>query len=298
MENSKKKFISVLTPAYNRAYKLPELYGSLLQQSEDFSWVIIDDGSTDNTEFIVQSFIKENKIDIVYVKKRNGGKHTAINEGIKLCNSELTIIVDSDDRLLPNGLSDIRKYYLKYQNCSNVGCWTFLRCGKNGDIRITVDKDEFLDNYIRYRIKGNRPGDMAEVFLTEVLKKNPFPEFPGERFLSEDVVWIEIGKKYDSVYINKPIYECEYLEDGLTSNDKIVKFKSPYGSMLRGKQLMYFKCGMVQNIKGAIIYDCYRREIVDGKLPEELVLTKYQELLTFLLKPLGKVYNRKWKKYD
>ena len=75
---------------------------------------------------------------------------------------------------------------------------------------------------------------MAEVFRTEVLKKFPFPQFKGERFLSEDIVWIEIGLKYDCVFINQPVYQCEYLEDGLTANDKKMKFASP-GFMMRGK---------------------------------------------------------------
>ena len=137
---------------------------------------------------------------------------------------------------------------------------------------------------------------MAEVFVTKVLKDYPFPEFAEERFLSEDTIWIEIAKKYDSVYFNKAIYQCEYLEDGITVNDKPAKFKSPIGSMFRGKQLMYVKCGLKVNIKGAIIYNCYKRE-VKGEIPSIVKpSTLMEKVLVFVTKPLGYVYNLKWKK--
>lgn len=140
----------------------------------------------------------------------------------------------------------------------------FLKSNPDGNPVVGLEKEEFVTNYIGYRIKGNRPGDMAEVFRTDVLKAYPFPEYSGEKFLSEDVVWIEIGKKYNCVFVNKSIYQCEYLDCGLTANDKSLKFASPKGSMMRGKQLMSKECGIKANIKGAIIYDCYKKSLRGG----------------------------------
>lgn len=287
--------VTIITPTYNRADKLPHLYESLKKQTnQNFEWLVIDDGSTDNTAQVVDGFSKDSNFEISYFAKNNGGKHTALNIGIKEIKTELTIIVDSDDSLLPDAVEEITQIHNRYKENSNIATYTFLRCYSNGKPIISLETEELVANYISYRIKGNRPGDMAEVFKTDVLKANPFPEFLGERFLSEDVVWIEIGKKYDSVFINKPIYECEYLEGGLTANDKLVKFASPLGSMLRGKQLMSKECGLKQNIKGAIIFNCYNSQNCTG---EGVRCERFREhLLVAITKPLGLLYRRKWSK--
>ena len=135
---------------------------------------------------------------------------------------------------------------------------------------------------------------MAEVYYTHALKEFPFPEFEGEKFLSEDVVWIQIGEKYRYVFINRAIYQCEYLEGGLTDSDKKVKFASPLGSMMRGKMLMKSVCGLKANIKGAIIYNCYK---IENKMviPKSLYLTSlYEKFLVFVTYPMGVVFHKKW----
>lgn len=292
------KVITVLTPTYNRADLLSVAYKSLIiQNNMNFVWMIIDDGSFDNTEEVVRGFQKENKIEILYYKKENGGKHTALNFGIERINTELTIILDSDDRLLPNAIDSIVYFREKYtRNENNICGYTFLRCHSDGKPIVGLDKDEFVANYVDYRIKHNRPGDMAEVFYTNILKEFPFPIFENEKFISEDVVWIQIGLKYNVVYINKAIYLCDYLEGGLTDTDKRVKFKSPLGSMFRGKMLMRKECGFKVNIKGAIIYNCYKN-LAKKSVPNNLKLKSIREnLLVISTKILGYIYYRKWGK--
>ena len=252
------KLITVLTPTYNRGYKIRDLYDSLIKQtSKNFKWMIIDDGSTDDTKYICKEFIEEEKIDISYHCKVNGGKHTALNVGIEKIDTELTIIVDSDDWLLSDAIDTIEDIHQKYTGNDELSGYAFLRCKEDGKVIVNNQRNEFVANYIKYRIKGNLPGDMAEVFKTDIIKKFPFPEFKDERFLSEDVVWIKMGLEYNFLFTNLPIYVCEYLKDGLTSNDKPMKFKSPKGSVLRGKMLMIPECGLKWNVKGAIIYNCY-----------------------------------------
>jgi hypothetical protein len=131
--------------------------------------------------------------------------------------------------------------------------------------------------------------------VSDVLKKNPFPVFQGERFLSEDVCWIAIGIKYNFVFINKPIYVYDYLEGGLTDTDKKIKFRSPQGSMMRGKMLMKKRCGIRQNIKGAIIYNCYRIE-VKNVMSDRLTLDSlYEKFLVAMTLLPGRYYNKKWR---
>jgi glycosyltransferase involved in cell wall biosynthesis len=291
--------VTILTAAYNRAHTLPKLYDSLLNQtSNNFEWLIVDDGSKDETELLIQKYIEEKRIDIKYIKKENGGKHTAINTGVAHVSNEMTFIVDSDDYLSNDAVETIIEYYTKYKENKNLCGFSFLRANPTTKSVIgqKYKEDEFVENYIHCRINRNTQGDKAEVYYTEVLKKYPFPVYDKEIFLSEDVVWIEMAKTYDTLYVNKSIYFCEYLEEGLTKTDKKIKFNSPLGSMHRGKQMMYKKINFKTRIKGAIIYNCYKKEI-KGKIPQELKLNnKIEKLLTFITKPLGYIYNKKWKK--
>lgn len=290
------KLVTVLTPSYNRGKNLKDLFESLQKQSSyNFIWMVVDDGSKDETETLVKSYIEKANFELVYIKKNNGGKHTALNEGIKKINTTLTFIVDSDDTLLPNAISTIEDYFDKYKDNADIGVFSFLRCKKDGTPIVKAPQDEFVGSYIQTRIVENLPGDMAEVYFTHTLKEFPFPEFPNERFLSEDIVWIQIGEKYKYVFVNKPIYQCEYLEGGLTDSDKSMKFASPLGSMMRGKMLMKKVCGLKVNFKGAIIYNCYKTD-VNEMIPEILELQGiYEKFLAFITYPLGKVFYRKWR---
>lgn len=294
MEND--KIVTVLTPCYNRAELLGKLYKSLLNQEiKNFVWLIIDDGSYDNTEEVVTSFQCES-IPINYYKKENGGKHTAINYAMRYIKTPLTIIVDSDDQLLSCATKKIETYYLKYRNQEEQLCsLSFLRCYRDGNPILSMDKDEFISDYPTCRVKENRPGDMAEVYFTDRLKKYKFPEVSNEKFLSEDVVWIRMGIDYKTVYINQIIYQGEYLEGGLTDNDKKLKFNSPIGSMYRGIALMHRECGFKANIKGAIIFSCYR--IVAKKLYKNLVNENLPKgnILTAVMSPLGAVFYLVWR---
>lgn len=101
---------TIFTPTYNRAYILPKLYQSLLRQSnKDFEWLVIDDGSTDNTETLVQKYINENKIPIRYYLQKNQGKHIAINKALNLANGEYIVTVDSDDYIVDNHIEICKK---------------------------------------------------------------------------------------------------------------------------------------------------------------------------------------------
>lgn len=284
--------VTILTPTYNRAELLYKLYNSLCQQNcKDFEWLVIDDGSIDDTKAVVNDFIAHAPFTVRFIRKANGGKHTAVNCGVKYVETELVMIVDSDDWLLPDAVAHIKSAYNQYQQ-ENIGTFTFLRQYPDGTAIVSINKRQIVANYIAFRIRGRRFGDMAEVFKTDILKKYPFPEFEGERFISEDVAWIEMAKKYDSVYFDQKSYVCEYLPDGLTVNDKEMKFSSPLGSMMRGKQLMYKKCGLIANIKGAIIYNCYKTKITC--IPDILKLDRRECFLQIITYPLGKLFYKKW----
>ena len=288
--------VTILTPTYNRGANLEALFASLkAQTSRNFVWLVVDDGSTDDTRQRVDAFRQQADFVMQYLYKPNGGKHTALNTGISAIDTELTFIVDSDDTLYPNAVETIERYYEKYRQVPGVGVWSFLRCNTRHGILVQMPQEETVGSYVSERIKTPRPGDMAEVFRTEALRAFPFPVFAGERFLSEDVVWIPLGLQYQTVFINRPIYAFEYLEDGLTCNDKRHKFASPLGSMLRGKMLMKKQCGWKANLKGAIIYNCFKREVC-GEIPACVRCKGVRErLLVVLTSPFGGLFYRKWK---
>ncbi|HDF2364661.1 TPA: glycosyltransferase family 2 protein [Morganella morganii] len=206
--------ISIVTPIYNRAHLIKKLYHSLLQQQKyNFEWIIIDDGSTDNLDELIYSFQKKSPFEIVYQKKTNGGKHTAINESVKLSSTDWIFIVDSDDIITPTATEIIEHNLLKIHDPKCCGL-IFLKKNTQGDLCGNLLAKEKINNIEL----ANTIGDKAIVLNKTLLLENPFPVFKNEKFLTEAYVW---NKALDYKYllsINEVIYICEYLDDGLTNN--------------------------------------------------------------------------------
>ncbi len=264
------EYITILTPAYNREERMEKLYCSLKEQTlKVFQWLIIDDGSEDNTAQTVKIWQEEGKIPIEYIYKENGGKHTALNLGISLIESELTFIVDSDDYLPSDAISIIMDYHNKYserKNKDRLCGYSFLRYYSDGKVNTAYfPEDEKVDSYLQVRINGGIGGDKAEVFYTEALKKFPFPVFRGEKFLPEDLVWMQMSEEYNMVHINQCVYYCDYLEGGLTRTGRKMKIRSPKGMCLRSKIYLDNKDVRLKvKIKMMILYIIYGHEAGEG----------------------------------
>jgi glycosyltransferase involved in cell wall biosynthesis len=289
-------FLTVITPTYNRADLLTRCYESLVRQkNKNFEWLIVDDGSTDNTRTMVVNFKKEKKIPIRYIYKENGGKHTALNRGVKEIQSELTLILDSDDYLMDDAVETIANYYSKYKNQNNICAFTFLKIHPNGkSLSKKLPQDEFVEGYIECRINRHIGGDMAEVFYTHCLREFPFPEFKNEKFISEDVVWIKMSLKYKMVFISKPIYYADYLEGGLTFSGRPMKIKSPLGAMERAKMLMLKQCALSCRIKGILLYVSYGK--FANKKFHEMLCDCGHPFLFLLFSPFGYLLYFLWKR--
>lgn len=240
MVNKNSVYITIFTPTFNRAYILERLYNSLKKQiNYSFEWLIVDDGSTDNTQELVANWLKEDLLfPICYYKKENGGKHRAINFALKRARGDLFFIVDSDDYLAETAVETIIQTYntlplkaiKKYVGVA--GCKGYY----NGNIVGTTFKGDYIDCLSVEREKYGISGDKAEVFLTRVLKEYPFPEFEGENFVTEATVWDRMALDgYYLRYFNDIIYLCEYLEDGLTQQGLDLYYNNPqgYGYYLR-----------------------------------------------------------------
>jgi glycosyltransferase involved in cell wall biosynthesis len=251
-------FLTILTPTFNRAHTLTNCFASLISQTNhNFQWIIIDDGSTDDTRALVNQFIKEADFSIIYEYKKNGGKHTALNVGIKRTDTELIIILDSDDVLTPNAVEVVFKEWNQFRSDKLCGM-SFLKA--NLDYLVIGDcfpQDYLIASYIDVRINMGVSGDKAEVFVTNILKEFTFPEFEGERFLGEGIVWARMARKYTMVHINKIIYMAEYLDDGLSSSVIQRSISSPLGGMALSKELLNSNVSLFFKMKKIILYCSY-----------------------------------------
>lgn len=226
--------ITVFTPVYNRAYIIENLYHSLLSQTNyDFEWLIIDDGSTDFVEELVHGWMeaKTAPFEIRFFRQPNGGKHRAINRGVWLAAGEAFFIVDSDDYLTEEAIELIHKWWKDIGNDDGYAGVAGLRGNREGKIIGDIPLfGSYIDATNIERGKYGLLGDKAEVYKTSVLKKYPFPEFEGENFLTEAVVWDRIGDAGLKVrWFCQIIYMCEYREDGLTRKGKECFIKNPVG---------------------------------------------------------------------
>ena len=242
--------ITVFTPAYNRGYIIDRLYRSLQRQSfHDFEWIVVDDGSTDNTEELFAGYLKEdNFFPIRYVKTENGGKHRAINKGVSMAEGVLFFIVDSDDYLTDTALEEIHTIEHTIPE-HKKHCFAGV-CGQRGyDLHTPIGKTfsgHTLDITTLDRPKHNISGDKAEVFYTEIMKKYPFPEFGGEKFVTECVVWDRIAADgYKLRFFNSISIICNYLPDGLTAQGESLLLRSP-----RGYGLYLYQCSQYGKLYG------------------------------------------------
>lgn len=231
------QMITVFTPTYNRAYILPKLYASLrAQTSDNFEWVIVDDGSTDETKRLVTGWLSDkNKFCVRYYNRENGGKHRAINFGVQVARGELFFIVDSDDYLTPDAIETLILWEASIKNndkfCGVAGEKASIRDGSI--IGNPISSGEYIDATALEREYYNILGDKAEAFYTKLLKKYPFPEIDGENFITENVVWYRIAHDgYKMRWYKKPIYMCEYREDGLTHQGNTLFTRNPIGYAL------------------------------------------------------------------
>lgn len=242
--------ITIFTPTYNRAHLLNRLYESLLRQScQDFEWVVVDDGSVDNTQNVIASFKSDNKISINYFKQENGGKHRAINQGLKLAQGELFFIVDSDDYLFDKAIEIVLLKYDTIKDNPNILGVAGRRMYENQIIVGSENFKELISNSIDIRFKHKVTGDLVEVFKTDLLKQFGFPEFDGEKFCPEALVWNRIAQKGQLLFFNVGIYITEYLEGGLTSSIVKVRQQSPNSSMLYYSELESLNIPFIQKIK-------------------------------------------------
>ncbi|WP_203258689.1 glycosyltransferase family 2 protein [Hyunsoonleella ulvae] len=217
------KQITIFTPTYNRAYCLHQCYESLLRQTnKDFKWLIIDDGSNDNTKELIKSWIDEQIIEIIYHYQENQGMHGAHNTAYSLIDTELNVCIDSDDFMPDNAVKDILGFWNKLSKSEkeSVAGIVGLDADKNNniignEIPPDITKTTLYDLYEKHKIYG----DKKLVYRTEIVNSYPnYPLFEGERFVPLGYKYLLIDQDYELLTLNKPLCIVEYMLDGSSLN--------------------------------------------------------------------------------
>lgn len=227
--------VTVFTPTFNRGYIIEKLYNSLkLQTSAEFEWVVVDDGSSDNTEELIKGWMNEdNFFSINYVKVKNGGKHRAINRGVKLAKGKLFFIVDSDDYLTSDAIEKLLNWEASLPDKLHFAGVAGARGYSNSQMIGSGHGVEYIDCKNEEREKYGLRSDKAEAYYTEILKQFPFPEFENENFITESVVWNAISRAgYKIRWYDQIIYIGEYRDDGLTADNMGLFMRNPKGHLL------------------------------------------------------------------
>lgn len=292
--------VSVFTATYNRALLLQRLYESLKRQtSKDFEWIVIDDGSADDTRELLDKWQEEKAIKISTKSTCNGGKHRAINLGINMAKAEAFFIVDSDDYLSDDAIEFINKVFVDISSNNKFAGISGLRSyiSNNSIIGGTPTFENYIDCSNIERGKYGLNGDKAEVYKTSILKKHPFPEFENENFLSEGIIWDEIAiEGYVLRWYNKVLIKGEYLDDGLTSNSFERIRSNPMGWAANIRIQKKFDYGSY--IKQAYSFFEY---FFDKKSKSELVellnidsneLNRFEKIYNDILNYLGKYQSK------
>lgn len=252
--------VTVFTPTYNRGYIIEKLYNSLKAQTcKNFEWLLIDDASQDDTEQKIKLWAQgEMKFPIRYIRKEvGGGKHRAINDAVKMANGKLFFIVDSDDRLTEDAIEKILHWEKQIQGKKKFAGVSGNKGRNKNEIVGQTFSGEYIDATYTQRNAFNIKGDKSEIYYTDILTQYPFPEFEGERFITERVVWDKIGADgYQIRWYNEVIYLCEYLPDGLTQNGDEVFRRNPRGAAYNVNQMMriyhYSLLKKMQSVNGYI----------------------------------------------
>ena len=247
--------ITILTPTFNRAHLLPRLFESLTHQTDfDFEWLVIDDGSTDGTSdlFAGKTFLSA-PFPIRYYRQENGGKHRALNAGVKQAKGDFIFIADSDDWLLPQSVAIVGQHTSAIADDNIFAGVAGLDVFDDERIVGTGLPQDIIDcNAMDIRYRYHVDGDLKEVFKTTVLQEFPFPEIQDERFCPEQLVWFRIAQKYKLRYFNTPIYVAEYQPNGITASIIRVRMLAPQATCMMYAEMLAYKIPFKEKIKAAI----------------------------------------------
>lgn len=244
--------LTVFTPAYNRANTLPRLYESLLAQSSfDFEWLIIDDGSADATAQVAKGFTGEGKFPVRYVRKENGGKHTAHNLALEKAAGDWFVCVDSDDLLSPGAVQAILAAAVNHS-----GIIAYKEDLEGNRLSDPFPEVAAVESLLQLEQAYGCRGEFTLAFRTDFARQFPFPVFRGERFVTECVVYDRMLGSF--ALLPDTVTRCEYQPDGYSADTNRLMKNNPNGYCLYFLQRIDLAESFVQRVVTAGKYWCFR----------------------------------------
>ncbi|MGB3065732.1 glycosyltransferase family 2 protein [Sphingobacterium thalpophilum] len=273
--------LSIITPSFNRSYCLDQIYHSLSQfNRDDFEWILIDDGSTDDTRSKVQSWIEEKKVTLRYLRQDNAGKTNAVISAFNQNPAgKYTLILDSDDVLVPDAL-DLIKKHLAYLKADEIGL-VYLKSNTQGQIigsKFRMQTSSYINMYFgRYRCYG----DKLFVVKTPVYKECLVPAYPDEKLIPEGVIYMNMQQYGKFRCVNEVIYRGDYLTDGLSASKIGLAANNIKGFILEKRMLQHESLDLLSSIKNDIKYIAY--SIAGNQSCREIFVGQRNKFLIFLL---------------
>lgn len=278
-------FLTVFTPTYNRARTLQRTYESLCRQDcKEFIWLIIDDGSTDGTSELVQSWQrKENGFEVQYIYKENGGMHTAHNTAYENIHTELNICIDSDDRMALGAVKKIRDTWGKVKGKGYAGLIA-LDADFAGNI---IGKDfsaEMIDTTLGGYYAAGGLGDKKLIYRTDVINSvPPYPVFQDEKYVGLVYKYTLVDQKYKLYVMKEVVCEVEYQEDGSTGTMWKQYLQNPKGFAFLRRVAMQYPASKKRLIRDCIHY-CSSSQIAKNR---KYIRESPRKLLTVFCTPPG-----------
>lgn len=284
--------LTIFTATYNRAHLLPRLYESIKSQDlTDVEWLIVDDGSTDDTADVVREFMEDSIVGIRYIRKENGGKHTAFNVGMKNARGEWFFSVDSDDKL-PQG-SIVKCKSIIAEATSDIMGIVSLKGSFDGKIISNkYPHDKFISSFYKLESDGLR-GERSIILRTGIRDLTLFPIIAGEKFMTENVLYDNIYWK-NLIVTNDVLTSCEYQADGLSSNPYRIMVDNPGGYKIYHRNRID-KAQNFREIAGYVMRYLAFRRMYRGDEVEDY--KGKHELLCKLLAPLSALFANNYLKH-
>lgn len=285
MNNTVDRILTIFTPAYNRAHTLPRTYESLCRQrSRDFIWLIVDDGSSDNTADLVQNWqSRNNGFEIQYIYKENGGMHTAHNVAYANIHTELNICIDSDDILADNAVEIILEKWNAVKDEGYAGL-VGLDADFSGNVIGKVFPEHMTETTLSGYYAAGGTGDKKLVYRTDIVNAYPeYPEFEGEKYVSLAYKYLLIDQDYKLSVLNEVLCNVEYQPDGSSNNMLRQYLKNPKGfAFWRTIRMQYPES--FQRLLMDCIHYCSSSQIAGNR---RYIRESPRKLLTVLCTPAG-----------
>ena len=277
--------LTIFTPAYNRAHTLPRTYESLLaQRCKDFVWLIVDDGSKDNTGELVRSWQeRDNGFEIRYIYKENGGMHTAHNTAYEHIDTELNTCIDSDDCMAPGAVEKILGKWEQVRDRGYAGIIA-LDSDMDGNIIGQGFPEEMTETTLVGYYAAGGSGDKKLIYRTDVINSYPpYPVFEGERYVALAYKYRLIDQDYKLAVLNEVVCNVDYQPDGHSTAMFREYVRSPKGFAFWRKTCMQYPESPKRLMVDCIHY--VAESILAGE--KHFVRQSPRKLLTLAATPVG-----------